>query len=77
MAKQNEIAYQALNVGIVAGMIVGIYFLYKWLKNHVGGNGGTLFGGSGKEPTSGNGSGAQNSGPSDFVTKLAKKAEED
>jgi len=75
-AKQNDIAYKALNIGIAAGILIGLYFLYKWLKNHVGGNGGTLFGGPGKVKTYGSAS-ANSNGPNDLVSKIAKKTEED
>lgn len=77
-AKQNEMAYTALNIGIVAAILVGLYFLYKWIKNHLpGGNGGNLFGGPGKEQTYGNGNGPHNAGSGDLLTRLADKAKTD
>lgn len=75
-AKQNDILYKALNIGIIAAVIVGIWFLYKWFKNHHGGLGDTLFG-SAKQPSSGDGHSDNNGGPSDLVTRIAKKAEAD
>lgn len=55
MAQQNDIAGKVLNLGIIAGVVVGLYFLYKWLSGHIGNGGGdTLFGGS-PVPSTGNG----------------------
>lgn len=75
-AKQNDIAYKVLNIGIVVAVIAVIWFLYKWFKNHHGGKGDTLFG-SAKQPSSGDGHNDNNGGVSDLVTRLAKKAEDD
>lgn len=52
----------ALNIGIFVAVVIGLYFLYKWVVNHVGGHGGTLFGGKGTHRTFGNGSGMNNAG---------------
>ncbi|MGZ3983429.1 MAG: hypothetical protein ACXVJE_19530 [Mucilaginibacter sp.] len=50
MAKNDDILNKVINIAIVAAVVIGLWYLYKWAKDHIGGNGGTLFGGSGKEP---------------------------
>jgi len=52
-AKSNDIADKVLNIGIVVAVIAGLWFLFKYLKNALGG-GDTLFGGA-NSPSSGSG----------------------
>lgn len=60
MAKSPDYTGTAINIGIIAGVAIALWFLYKWFKGHVGGNGGTLFGGSGTTPGGAGGTGNVN-----------------
>lgn len=66
MAKNNEIAYKALNIGIVAAVIIGIYFLYTWLKKKAEANTDNNGGMDKVKP-----------GTGDLLTRLADKAADD
>jgi hypothetical protein len=52
MARSNDIADKVLNIGIVAGVVIGLVFLYKFFKNQFGGGGGP--GGPANKPSAGN-----------------------
>lgn len=55
MAKSNDITDKVLSLGIIAGVVIGLWVLYKWVKNHLDGNGGDTWFGASKEPSAGNG----------------------
>jgi hypothetical protein len=42
-----------VNIAIAIAACIGLWFLFKWIKGNIGGNGGNIFGGPGKEETFG------------------------